>query len=240
MITLNGPWIMAIAMAAHLVVFKALTLPRRHRLLFLAWPGMDPRPFEAARAPDLDGIRLLGRGTATMAVGIVLLAVPCDNPLARAWLAMAAAIAFIHLGLFDAMAGILRWNGLRVERICPEPWLARSLGEFWSVRWNHAFHVFARDRVYLPIARRLGRTPGLAAAFLFSGLVHELVISLPARGGWGLPTLYFAIHGVLVELERRRILRPRRWTTVLFVLLPLPILFHGAFVANVVLPLLGL
>jgi len=67
-------------------------------------------------------------------------------------------------------------------------------------------------------------TPAILAVFFVSGLLHELVISFPAGGGWGLPTLYFVLHGGLVWLERHGVLRPRRWLTILFVLLPLPLL----------------
>ncbi len=242
---------MGYMMAAHLVAFKLMTMPSRRRLLYLAWPGMDPRPFDGPRAPDLGGCMLVARGSAVMAVGVALWAVPCGDPVARAWLVMAGAIAFVHLGLFDVMAGLFRWNGLPVERICPEPWLSRSLAEFWGARWNRAFHAVARDHVYKPalrslskllgasldgeggpLARRWGRTAALAAVFLFSGLVHELVISFPAGGGWGLPTLYFALHGAAVELEKRGLIRRRRITTIALVLLPLPVLFHPAFVGN--------
>jgi alginate O-acetyltransferase complex protein AlgI len=234
---LDGPERMLLAMGVHVAGFKLLSLPRARRLLFLAWPGMDPRPFEAPRVPDLSGTWLLGRGCATMAIGLAIFALPCPQPVGRAWLAMAGAIAVVHLGLFDAMAGLLRWYGIAVDRICPSPWCARSLAEFWSARWNLAFHVFARDHVYRPVAARRGRAAAVAAVFLFSGLVHELVISFPAGGGWGLPTLYFAIHGLAVILEKRGVLRPSRALTAALVLAPLPILFHAPFVANVVLPL---
>jgi alginate O-acetyltransferase complex protein AlgI len=135
------------------------------------------------------------------------------------------------------MAGALRCAGLRVGRICPSPWLSDTLAEFWGRRWNMAFHHPMREKVYLPLARRWGGTAAAIAVFAVSGLLHELVISLPAGGGWGLPTLYFAIHGGLMLLERRGWLPKSRLATAAFVLLPAPILFHPPFIENVVLPL---
>jgi alginate O-acetyltransferase complex protein AlgI len=84
------------------------------------------------------------------------------------------------------------------------------------------------------------------ATFLFSGLWHEAAISLTARGGYGLPTLYFLIQGLGMTIERRWQRRttgaPRPWfvraTTATIVVLPLPLLFHRPFAERVIIPLL--
>jgi hypothetical protein len=39
------------------------------------------------------------------------------------------------------------------------------------------------------------------AVFLISGLLHELVITLPAGGGYGGLTWYFLIQGLLTQVE---------------------------------------
>ena len=82
--------------------------------------------------------------------------------------------------------------------------------------------------------------------FLISGLVHEAVISLPARRGYGLPTLYFLAQGLGVLAERsavgRRLNLGRSTTGWLFMALitagPVFWLFHPPFVHNVILPML--
>ena len=100
--------------------------------------------------------------------------------------------------------------------------------------------------VYRPLATRFGNRPALAASFLFSGLLHELAISVPVRAGFGLPLLYFLLHGGLMIVERELTRRRSRlagasdgsgrssgsW--------PLPILFHPPFLTGVVWPLIGI
>jgi alginate O-acetyltransferase complex protein AlgI len=95
-----------------------------------------------------------------------------------------------------------------------------------------------RDQIYKPVARRFGRPWAVTAVFLFSGLVHEFVISFPAGGGWGLPTLYFFFQGLWVFLEKSDLIRTPRWVTVLVVVVPLPLLFHEPWMERVILPLL--
>lgn len=102
--------------------------------------------------------------------------------------------------------------------------------------------------IYRPLEPRVGRPAAMAAAFLVSGLLHEIAISLPVNGGFGLPLSYFALHGLLrlAELGLERAGHPisrhawlgRAWT-IFWLVLPLPILFHRPFLAAVIWPLLS-
>lgn len=70
-------------------------------------------------------------------------------------------------------------------------------------------------------------------------MVHDLVISLPAGGGFGLPTLYFAAQGAGMFAERRM---PRAWRrpfALALVIVPAPLLFHPPFIERVMLPFLA-
>ena len=81
-------------------------------------------------------------------------------------------------------------------------------------------------------------------AFGVSGLVHELVISLPADVGFGLPTAYFILQAIALLAERTRAGKRcglgRGVTGTVFTLLvvtaPAFWLFHPAFVRRVILP----
>ena len=149
------------------------------------------------------------------------------------------ALSFLlHFGAFGVLAGLWRAAGADVGPLFRAPWRAQSLGEFWSRRWNLAFSEMTSLAVYRPLAAHAGRKAALAAAFLFSGVLHEVAISLPVRAGYGRPLLYFAIHGVLTQVERER--GPfGRTATLLAVVLPLPLLFHQPFLKGVIWPLLG-
>src|SRR5436190_2234880 len=57
---------------------------------------------------------------------------------------------------------------------------------------------------FRPLRTRIGVVGATLGAFAVSGLIHELVIAVPARGGYGLPTTYFLLQGVAVCAERTR------------------------------------
>jgi Membrane bound O-acyl transferase family len=120
------------------------------------------------------------------------------------------------------------------------------VSEFWGKRWNIAFRDITYRFLFRPLAKSLGPRAGLAAGFLFSGLVHDLVISVPAGGGYGWPTLYFVVQGLGLLAERSKIGRQLglgagwrgRAFTMVVVFAPLFGLFHPPFVHAVILPFL--
>ena len=236
------PWErMVLAVAAVYAAFKAATLVRLapgRALGYLAfWPGMDPRPFARSSAPAGPG--LAAWGLAKMALGAGLLLLDAGIPAVDVPRVFLGAGLLVHFGLCDVLAGLWRIRGVPVERLFVNPAASRTLGEFWGRRWNLAFSAVARERVFRPVARRWGSGAGVVATFAFSGLLHELLLSVPAGGGYGLPLLYFMLQGTLVLAERKRGLRGRPWT-LFWVLAPLPLLFHPWFVRAIVGPLAGL
>jgi alginate O-acetyltransferase complex protein AlgI len=167
-------------------------------------------------------------------------------PLSNGWLAMAGIVLLLHFGLFDLLALAWRRAGVNVQPIMRAPLIATSLVEFWGTRWNTAFNTLAHTLVFRPLARRWGVTGGTLGVFLVSGFVHEAVISLPARAGYGLPTAYFLMQGLGIWLERTPWCRrlglgrgTRGWLFVLAVAgVPAFWLFHPPFIINVILPML--
>src|SRR5207237_1382804 len=147
---------------------------------------------------------------------------------------------FIPFASFALLAIARRTHGLDLRPIMDAPLNSTSLGEFWGRRWNGPFNQLAFENVFRPVARSTGPIRGTLVAFLASGLIHELVISLPARTGYGLPTAYFLLQGCGVIIQHR-VPRIRNGTagqffTAFIVAVPAFWLFHPPFVRNVILP----
>jgi len=222
-----------------------MRLPPLRWLAFATlWPGMRPGLFVHLEPPRSGAWPLLARGLGHVAFGasLVLLARLVWNATGSAMLATAALLPglslLLHFGVFGVLAALWRRAGADCGPLFRAPLRSTSLGEFWSRRWNLAFSEMTALVVYRPVSVAVGRRTGLLAAFVLSGLLHEVAISLPVGAGFGGPLLYFAIHGVLTLVERQR--GPfGRVATMASLALPLPLLFHAPFLRGVVWPLLG-
>jgi alginate O-acetyltransferase complex protein AlgI len=216
-----------------------------------AWPGM-----EAARflAPELSPrrsrsatLRTAAVATVRILLGLFLLfgvARYATDPLLAGWIGMLGIVLLLHFGFFHLLSA--GWRALRVDAppIMKAPLRSTSVSEFWGRRWNAAFNDLALRLVFRPAVQRLGIPGAALLAFLVSGLIHELVISLPAGAGFGLPSGYFLLQGLGVLAERSAVgqrigLRAgvRGWIfTMIVVAGPAFWLFHPPFVSKVILP----
>jgi hypothetical protein len=225
----------------------------RHAAYLLAWPGLDAPAFLAApREPARTrcGRGEWARGVLWLLAGCGLFwgasrVVPRGRELLAGLAGMAAVVLVLHFGSFRLLSCAWRAAGVQARPLMEGPLRAVSVSEFWGRRWNTAFRDLTHRFLFRPLARRLGPRGGIAAGFVFSGLVHDLVISVPAGGGYGLPTLYFALQGAALLAERSPAAAAlglgRGWRGWLFTLLvvglPAPfLLFHPPFVRNVILP----
>lgn len=215
------------------------------------WPGMNAPSFFAERRDETTrvaakewsfAIGKLGLGVA-FAIWALRHAHDANERLV-AWVGMLGILFILHFGVLHLLSCAWRRAGVEAPPIMRMPVAATSLGELWGSRWNLAFADAARRLVFRPLARRHGVKIGGAAVFLVSGLVHETVISLPARGGWGGPTLYFLLQAAGIAVEKSRLGRGiglgaggRGWAWTLFIAgAPLPLLFHTPFIRHVIVP----
>jgi predicted DCC family thiol-disulfide oxidoreductase YuxK len=216
------------------------------------WIGMDAADFfathEATERPQPGELAFAGL---KLFVGTVLmwttvrLALP-TYPLVAGWTGMVGLIFILHFGLFHLLSVRWRAAGVNAPPLMRAPLLSRSLGEFWGRRWNTAFNQLTTKFLFHPLRRVVGVRTATMLVFLASGLVHDFVISVPARGGYGLPTLYFLLQGAGVLFEHTNIARRcgldrgfRGWLFTLAITAgPAFWLFHPAFIHNVILPML--
>jgi alginate O-acetyltransferase complex protein AlgI len=161
------------------------------------------------------------------------------------WIGMIGLALVLHFGLFHLMSLTWQAAGVDAKPLMQKPLNSRSLADLWGRRWNTGFNAIARELLFEPLVPRIGAVAATGVVFFASGVIHDLVISLPARGGYGLPTLYFMIQFVGLLVERtsalRRVRRSRilAWLYVAAVaLLPAVLLFHPPFVKRVIIPFL--
>jgi len=250
-------WVLVFAFfgAMKLLTWRRTPAPQASPWLHLgylfAWPGLDARTFlssNAARSEPVDprvGVVAIGK----MFLGAALFwgaarFVPFDLPLVRGWVGLAGLAIGVLGGLFHFLSWLWRAGGVDAQPIMNAPLRSRNMAEFWNRRWNIAFHDFAARFIYRPLAGRYGPAMALVGVFLFSGILHDAVLSLSAGAGHGLPMSYFLIQFVGLGVERSRLLAPLtarypllgRAYAVLFIVGPAGLLFHRPFIERVWLP----
>jgi predicted DCC family thiol-disulfide oxidoreductase YuxK len=229
-----------------------VTASRTRTLEYLfAWPGMDAEAFlSRSRGSDPRGAEWIAAALKTI-IGAALVwigartALP-GHPMLAGWLAMTGVILTLHFGTFHLLSLAWRRAGVDAMPVMRNPLRSTSLADFWGRRWNTAFHELATRFSFQPLRSRVGASAAALLVFLLSGVIHELVISLPAQGGYGLPTGYFVVQGLGIAGERsprgRRLGLGRGWRGWLFTMLvaagPAYWLFHPPFVHRVIVPMI--
>lgn len=218
----------------------------------VGWYGLDARTFLHSRhQAGAPSTMAWAKATAKVLAGAALLwgagrLLPATSPTLLAWIGMFGLVLMLHFGLFEILSLLWQSAGVNARPLMDRPLQAASLADFWGRRWNTAFTAFAHRNVFRPLSRKVGSATALVATFVFSGIVHDLVISVPARGGYGLPTAYFTLQALGTLFERSRLgtrlglghgLRGRLFTAMMTAG-PAYWLFHPAFVSRVAIPFL--
>jgi alginate O-acetyltransferase complex protein AlgI len=224
-------------------------------LFCYAWFGMNPLPFKSFPAKPLaDYPSYFKKGITRILAGILLIN---GVQFIRKFehhsgfdfifhLSFLIALSLIlHFGLLNISAGSLRRMGIPVTSLFKDPIKSQTLQEFWSKRWNVAFVELTTLAVVRPLKQRFGPVTAFWISYVFSGLLHELAISLPVNSGFGKPFLYFIIQALLImTMEKYLINRlPNGATRTCWVLaclfVPIFLLFHKEFILQIVVPLVN-
>lgn len=224
----------------------------RNVAYLLLWPGMDAKEFLEA-GENRRGIQprewLAAAGKPLVGAGLIWVAArlfSSPHPFVAGWMGMIGLVLFLHFGSFYLIALAWQSAGVRAEPIMQRPLESKSLSQLWGKRWNLGFRRLSYALVFRPLQARFGTAVATLGAFLASGLIHDLAISVPARGGYGLPTAYFLAQGLGVIVERSEAgkklglghgLRGWAWAA-LIALGPVFFLFHPWFVMRVMVPFL--
>lgn len=93
------------------------------------------------------------------------------------------------------------------EKVYGEWWNSRSSEEFWK-NWNLPVHFFVKNHIYLPLVNAgLGKHASSLICFIFSGAVHEYVVSMSLKSfnGWFLMAMMAQIplHFATSFVKRR-------------------------------------
>jgi hypothetical protein len=211
---------------------EKLPLPRYLIFSFL-WFGMDPGTFRF-KNPNIIWKK-------DIAIGFLLFVIG----LCGAWLVanlewkniivmfIPLSIGF-HFGVLRILKGALRLLGFSVRTLFPNPLKTNGIADFWSRRWNIGYSQMMQRLVGRPTEAIAGKPAGVMAVFFTSGLLHEVAITLPVMSGFGLPTLYFTLHGLLTLLEKKWNRPLGKVPTLICVILPLSWLFPNEFQTDVI------
>lgn len=216
----------------------------------LAWPGMDAAAFLGADSKiDPPTAREWLFAGVKVAIGALLFfgvarSILPEHEYWAGWVGMAGLVLMLHFGLFHVLSCFWRSASIDARPLMNWPLCSRSLSEFWGRRWNTAFRDLTHRYLFRPLSARLGVGGAVMVGFMFSGVVHEIVISYPAGGGYGGPTLFFVIQGIALLVERRLSRTcggtKREWIIRLYaiavLLVPAGLLFHTHFVSEIILP----
>jgi alginate O-acetyltransferase complex protein AlgI len=216
------------------------------------WFGMNPRPFlEYPSRPLPDYADYIKKGILRIVTGLLIINLaayffpaPGNYAFIFHLLYLVSLSLILHFGLLNISTGFLRSKGVNVTSLFKDPIRSGSLNEFWSRRWNLAFVELTTIAVLRPVRSKTGATIAFWTAYVFSGLLHEMAISLPVRTGFGKPFLYFIIQAILILTIDKYFLRVRnamlRTALILLCLFaPVFLLFHEAFIRKIVIPLVA-
>ncbi len=205
----------AIGLTAGYYRLIAITLrprsPMLGRAFSVALPIVEPR--RVSSTPRTFRIDLVIAGAFETAAAVFLF--QCAKTYPRDAIAMRALVAgvstyFIADGTTRLVEATTRAIGVDIGPLHDAPILARTVGEFWSRRWNRSVSAWLAEFAFRPAAKKFGVAIGVLAAFGASAVLHFIPICVAYDPKWACAmAAFFVIHGVVVVIEAK--LGAARW-----------------------------
>jgi hypothetical protein len=191
-----------------------------HLGYLIAWPGMDAVSFlkqpSTARVPRPSSFEWLFAWSKLLVGFVVLFGitrfVPMTLPYWAGWVGMFGLAFVLHFGAFHLMSCAWRRIGVDAQPLMNWPVRAESLSDYWGQRWNRAFRDLTHRFLFRPLTPRLGARGALFAGFVFSGIVHDLVVSVPAGGLRRADALLFDSRPGIAHGTKRGRSQARAWS----------------------------
>ena len=220
----------------------------------LTWFGMNPGVFSRKDMnKKSQGLQLIRFGVTRIGIGLLLCLAAyflskSSTPSGLITLLMTACLLAglsltLHFGILNINSGIWNLLGVGTYALFKAPFRSLSLAEFWGRRWNFAFSEMTSFAVHRPLKKISNNKIATVVAFAFSGLLHELAISLPVNRGYGLPALYFVIQAIALLLEKKIQFKskvPKHIWVLFWLIVPIPLLFHQYFLEGIIWPIVSL
>lgn len=203
------------------------------------WFGMDPGVWSGKKKVIAWHSHFL-IGMLYLTAGITLCALLVYSNVQWLITSFIALSLIFHYGVLRWLVAFWRALGIPVRALFRNPLGAIKLSDFWSKRWNLAFSQMMARAVQKPLRPLIGNRWAVFVVFIVSGILHEIAITLPIQGGYGLPTLYFTLHGSFVIFENKITNNLiSRVVTLLLIIVPLPLLFPSQFTHQIIFPCLN-
>lgn len=197
------------------------------------WFGMNPGAFEVSRKMEWKSHAVVGSLCIISGlVGVWICYLLDVRNVVILFVVMSVAF---HFGALRLMTAFWRMMGFPVRVLFRNPFKLRGFRDFWGKRWNLAYSQMMARAVKRPLTSFLGERGSMFGVFVVSGLLHELAITVPVGGGYGLPTLFFLVHGAFCVLEKKNSVTMGMLCGLVLVF-GVPFLFGNKFVEEVILP----
>ncbi len=223
------------------VVYREWTLDTGKKLswcrwwMFSAlWFGMEPSCF-VGKCREVEWRSHAVVGALCVLGGILGVWLCCVWQVENIVILFVAISMGFHFGMLRLLTAFWRMLGFPVRTLFRNPLVMKGFRDFWGMRWNLAYSQMMARAVKKPLTPIVGEKWSVFAVFVASGLLHELAITVPVQGGYGWPTLFFVINGIITVFEKEKSWRMGLCCGILLVM-GLPYLFGEKFVEEIIIP----